>query len=298
MIVIGPSSQLLGMRTAIKTGLSFVQTEYKKFPDGECYIRIDVEDESIVAEKEVIIIQTLGAGNHADQNQRILELLMMISSIKRMGAKKIRIISPYLAYARQDKVFRPGEALIANLICKMIETAGADEFYTVDVHAEQVLKSFSIPAINLSPMKLLAEYVKTLDLRDPVIVSPDKGAMKRSKSFAQHFGKNTLVEVFSKERDVITGEMIMTGTLNVKNKDVIIADDIISTGGTMASAIQISKKSGARKVYAVGTHLLLIEDAIARILHAGVDEIIGTDTIQNPFAKVSMTDLLADAILR
>ncbi len=298
LIVIGPSSQLLGMRTVQKTGLDFVQTEHKTFPDGECYIRIKIDDESKIAGKEMIVIHTLGASNHADQNHRLLELIMIISSLKRMKAKKVRVFTPYLAYARQDKAFRPGESLIAHVICKMIENAGADEFYTVDVHADHVLESFSIPAFNLNPMKLLAEYVKTKNLKDPVVVSPDKGAVKRSKSFAQFFGKDVPVEVFSKERDVITGDIKMTGELNVEKMDVIIADDIISTGGTMSSAIKIAKKSGARNVYAIGTHLLLIQDAITRILDAGANEIIGTDTLKNPFAQVSMADLLSEAILK
>ncbi|MHA1112097.1 MAG: ribose-phosphate diphosphokinase [Promethearchaeota archaeon] len=298
LILIGPSSQLLGMRTVNKTGLDFVQTEYKTFPDGECYIRIKIDDESVIAGKEIIVIQTLGASNRVDQNQRLLELIMMISSLKRMEAKKIRVFVPYLAYGRQDKAFRPGESLIAYVICDMIENAGADEFYTVDIHAEHVLEAFTIPAFNLNPMKLLAEYVKSKNLQNPVVVSPDKGAVQRSKSFARFFGKDVPVEVFSKVRDVITGDIKMTGELNVKNMDVIIADDIISTGGTMASAIKIAKKSGARKVYAIGTHPLLIQDAITRIINAGADEIIGTDTLKNPLAQVSMADLLAEAILK
>ena len=298
LIVIGPSSQLLGMRTKQKTGLDFVQTEYKTFPDGESYIRIKIDDESVIKNKEIIVIQTLGASNRADQNQRLLELIMMISSLKRMKAGKIRVFAPYLAYARQDKAFRPGESLIAHVICKMIENAGADEFYTIDIHAEHVLEAFKIPAFNLNPMKVLAEYVKSKDLQNPVVVSPDKGAVQRSKSFAQFFGKDVRVEVFSKVRDVVTGEIEMTGELKVNNMDVIIADDIISTGGTMSSAIKIAKKSGARKVYAIGTHPLLIQDAITRITNAGADEIIGTDTLNNPFAQVTMAGLIAEAILK
>jgi len=187
LIVIGPSSQLLGMRTVQKTKLDFMQTEYKTFPDGECYIRIKIDDESTIKDNEIIIIHTLGASNQADQNHRLLELVMIISSLKRMHAGKIRVFVPYMAYARQDKAFRPGESLIAYDICKMVENAGADEFFTVDVHADHVLKSFSIPAHNLNPMKLLAEYVKSMDLRNPVVVSPDKGAVQRSKSFARFF---------------------------------------------------------------------------------------------------------------
>jgi ribose-phosphate pyrophosphokinase len=296
IIVIGPASQLLGMNTVLKTGLDFVKTEYKTFPDGENYLRIKIDEDSKLKGKEVYVIQTLGASSHADQNQRLLELLMIVSSLKRMKASKIIVIVPYLAYARQDKVFRPGESVIAKLICAMIENAGADEFWTIDIHAEHILEAFSIPTINLYPMKYLADYVKSLGLSNPVVVSPDKGAVERSKSFAAFFGKNVPVEIFSKERDVISGDIKMTGKLNVEGKEVIIADDIISTGGTMASAIKIAIKSGANKVFAVGTHCLLIQDAITRILQAGANVIIGTDTIDNPFSNVTMADLIAETI--
>lgn len=294
IIIVGPASQLLAMRCAKEMGIDTLSTEYKTFPDGERYLRINVTNDEQLKGKEVIIIQSTGSSAAGDQNQRYFELFMMISTSKRMGASKIKVVVPYFAYSRQDKVFRPGECLFAQTLCKQIENAGADEFYTIDMHATHVLDAFTIPTHNLDPMKLLAESLKSLDIKDPIVVSPDKGAVDRSKAFASYFGENVEVAVFSKERDVVTGQIKMTGELPVSGKDVIIADDIIATGGTMASAIKISKKSGARKVYAVGTHALLIVNAVHTIMSAGTDVIVGTDTIDTPVSSVSMAKLLAE----
>jgi ribose-phosphate pyrophosphokinase len=143
-------------------------------------------------------------------------------------------------------------------------------------------------------MKLLADYIKSLGAKDIVVVSPDKGALERSKAFARHFGENIPVDVFEKKRDVKTGEITMSGELSLEDKDVVIADDIIATGGTMASAIKLSKESGAKKVYAAATHALMLENAKFRILNAGADEIIGTDSIDNEMSKVSLAEIIID----
>jgi ribose-phosphate pyrophosphokinase len=143
-------------------------------------------------------------------------------------------------------------------------------------------------------MKILAEYIKSLGAKDIVVVSPDKGAVERSKAFAQHFGDDIPVDYFEKSRDVKTGEITMTGKLSLKDKDVVVSDDIIATGGTMATAIKLAKESGARKIYAVATHALLLQNARFRILEAGADEIIGTDSIDNEVSKVSLAKLIAN----
>lgn len=143
-------------------------------------------------------------------------------------------------------------------------------------------------------MKLLADHIKSLGATDIVVVSPDKGAVERSRAFAKHFGKDVQVDVFEKKRDVKTGEITMSGNLSLKKKDVVIADDIIATGGTMASAIKLSRESGANKIYAVATHALLLQQAKYRILNAGADEIIGSDSIDNEASKVSLAKAIAD----
>jgi ribose-phosphate pyrophosphokinase len=293
ILVIGPASQMLGMRVKVELELESVNTETKIFPDGENYLRINIEDETLFEGKEVIIIQSTAPSAKADQNARILELIMMIEAVKRMGAERVIVIVPYLAYARQDKIFRPGECSFARNILKLINTLNIDEFYTVDVHNPEVLEEISCKAVNINSMGLLADHIRSLGTQNIVVVSPDKGAVQRSEAFARYFGEEIPVDYFEKKRDVKTGEITMKGSLSLKNRNVIIADDIIATGGTMANAIKIAKESGANKIYAVATHALLLEQAAYRILNAGADEIIGTDSIDNEVAKVSLAKAIA-----
>ncbi len=296
ILIVGPASQILGVRIAQELGIEPINTETKKFPDGENYVRINIEDETLIAGKEIIIVQSTGPSTSSDQNDRLMELFMMIDSVKRMGAVKIIVVAPYLAYARQDKIFRPGESQFGNVIIRLISSLGIDEFYAVDMHAPLIMEECSCKAINIDSMKLLADYIKYKGAKDIVVVAPDKGAIERSIAFAKHFGENIPVEVFEKERDVKTGEIKMSGVLNLKDKDVVIADDIIATGRTMATAIKLAKASGARKVFVVATHALLLEQAKFRIIKAGADEIIGTDSIDNEASKVSLAKIIADYI--
>lgn len=296
ILIVGPASQILGVRIAQELGIEPINTETKKFPDGENYVRINIEDETLIAGKEIIIVQSTGPSTSSDQNDRLMELFMMIDSVKRMGAVKIIVVAPYLAYARQDKIFRPGESQFGNVIIRLISSLGIDEFYAVDMHAPLIMEECSCKAINIDSMKLLADYIKSKGAKDIVVVAPDKGAIERSIAFAKHFGENIPVEVFEKERDVKTGEIKMSGVLNLKDKDVVIADDIIATGRTMATAIKLAKASGARKVFVVATHALLLEQAKFRIIKAGADEIIGTDSIDNEASKVSLAKIIADYI--
>jgi ribose-phosphate pyrophosphokinase len=294
IVIVGPASQILGVKIAQELGIESINTEIKKFPDGENYLRINIEDETLIAGKEVIIVQSTGPSANADQNARLMELFMMIDSVKRMGAVKIIAVVPYLAYTRQDKIFRPGESQFANAVIAMINNFGIDELYSVDVHAPIVLNECTCKAINIDSMKLLADYIKSKQVQDIVVVAPDKGAIERSSAFADQFSDNIAIEVFEKHRDVKTGKIEMKGSINLKDKDVVIADDIIATGGTMATAIKISKDSGARRVFAVATHALLLGQAKYRILKAGADEIIGTDSIDNEVCKVSLAKIIVD----
>lgn len=177
---------------------------------------------------------------------------------------------------------------------KMINSLGIDEFYTVDVHEPKILNELSCKTKNIDSMKVLADYVKLLGAKNIVVVSPDKGAVERSNAFAKFFGENIPVEYFEKQRDLKAGEIAMFGKLGLKDKDVVIADDIISTGGTMANAIMLSKESGARRIFAVATHALMLQNAKYRILTVGADYIIGTDSIDNELAAVSLANTIAD----
>ncbi|MBY9005793.1 MAG: ribose-phosphate diphosphokinase [Candidatus Lokiarchaeota archaeon] len=293
-LIIGSASQILGVKIAYELGIECIDTEFKTFPDGENYLRINLEDETILEGKEVIIVQSTGPSVRNDQNAQLFELLMMIDAVKRIGAKKIIVIVPYLAYARQDKIFRPGETTFIRTLLRIINSMEIDEFYVVDLHEPKVLKEMTCKTINIDSMKLLAEYIKDLGAKDIVVLSPDKGAVERSKTFAKHFGNNVPVKIFEKERCKKTGEIKMTGSFNLQNKDVVIPDDIIATGGTMATAISLAKQNGANKVYAITTHALLLKNAKYRILKAGADEIIGTDSIDNEVCKVSLAKAIID----
>ena len=294
IVIVGPASQILGVKIAQELGIESINTEIKKFPDGENYVRINIEDETLIAGKEVIIVQSTGPSANSDQNARLIELFMMIDSVKRMGAEKIIVVAPYLAYARQDKIFRPGESQFGNVIIRLINAVGIDELYVIDIHAPLIMNECSCKVVNIDSMKLLADHIKSKGVKDIVVISPDKGALERSKAFAKHIGENVPVEVFEKERDVITGEIKMKGGLNLLNKNVVISDDIIATGGTMASAIKLAKDSGAKRVFAVASHALLLQQAKYRIIKAGADEIIGTDSIDNEASKVSLAKTVAD----
>jgi len=295
ILIVGPASQILGVKIADELGIESFNTEFKTFPDGENYLRIDIEDETKIAGKEAIIVQSTGPSSSGNQNSRLFELFMMIDAVKRMGAVKIIVIIPYLAYARQDKIFRPGECIFANVILSIIDSMRIDELYVCDVHAPKVLQDLICnKVVNVDTMRILAEYIKSLGAKDLVVVAPDKGAVDRSKAFAKYFGEDVPVDFFDKKRDVKTGEITMSGKLSLKEKNVVISDDIIATGGTMATAIKLSKENGARKVYAVASHALLLQNAKYRILKAGADEIIGTDSIDNEVAKVSLARAIAD----
>ncbi len=297
ILIVGPASQILGIKIAQELNIRYFNTESKTFPDGENYLRINVDNESLIEGKEIIIVQSTGPSSSENQNARLFELLMMIDSVKRMGANKIVVVIPYLAYARQDKIFRPGESKFANLILRLIDYMRIDEVYVVDIHAPKILEEIQCKWINIDSMKVLADYIKSLDVKDLVVVAPDKGAVERSKAFAKHFGENVPVEYFEKIRDVKTGEITMTGKLNLKNRDVVVSDDIIATGGTMAKAIKLSKDSGANRVFAVATHALLLQNAKFKIIKAGADEIIGTDSIDNETSKVSLSKAIADYLV-
>jgi ribose-phosphate pyrophosphokinase len=296
IVLVGPASQALGLAVARELGVTAISTEFKEFPDGENYLRWAIDDEAIVAGQEVIIIQTLGAGvgPGKSQNARMLELFMMIDSAKRMGAESVKVVVPYLAYSRQDKVFRPGECKFAELVLKLIQAAGADEFFTIDVHADEIFNAVTMPCHSLDPMKALADYLKNLNLQEPVVVSPDKGSRDRADAFARYLGDVPVVE-FDKKRDVVTGEVKMVGDAAVEGQEVIIADDIIATGGTMSLAIKLSKENGAARVLAVATHPLLIGNGQYNIISAGAD-IIGTDCIDSKFSQVTMAGVIAEAV--
>ncbi|WXG40853.1 MAG: ribose-phosphate diphosphokinase [Candidatus Freyarchaeum deiterrae] len=287
-VIPGPSSQLLGLRLARCLKSSVVPIEFKTFPDGERYIRIKEEPKNGHA---VVVQSTIPP----DPNQCIIELCFILETLKEIGLEKITAVIPYFAYARQDKKFLPGEAVSGKIICDIIQNAGADEVITVDIHSKRILENFKIPIRDVSAVPLLGEYLNNFKLTNPLIISPDEGAIERARTLAVFMDAEYVT--FTKSRDKHTGEIeILIKEIDVANRDVVIIDDIISTGGTMASAVEIAKSQGAARVYAACTHAVLVGDSRFKILNAGANEIIGTDTVPSDVSFVSAAPIIAEAL--
>jgi ribose-phosphate pyrophosphokinase len=290
-VVGGPSSTELGQRIAEALSLPLVGISTKRFPDGEFYFRY-LED---VSGEELLIVQSL----YPPQDEHLLELLAMIHTARDLGASSIILFVPYLAYSRQDVRYLEGECLTSDLVRHLLEGTGADALYTVDIHSMKVLERYGIPAHNLTAAGELVRYFAKRGLRDPLILAPDdeEMALERVRYGAEVIDAD--YDCLRKERDRYTGEIkTYAKDLSIEGRDVIIIDDIISTGRTTANAACILKELGAARVFAGVTHLLLREGATRILREVGVEEIVGTDSVPGSFSKVSVAPVMARALRR
>jgi ribose-phosphate pyrophosphokinase len=289
-IIPGPASKELGEKIAELTRAEMVPVYFKAFPDGESYIRFEAES---LQDEDAVIVQTTSP----PQDQRLVQLLLMADNAKDMKAKSITTVVPYFAYSRQDKRFLPGEAFSVKTVVKMLENCGVGRIITVNAHNPAVLKMLKIPIEDLSAIPLLAEYFKERGLvRNPLSLSLGKKAV--SVAMEANAVLKGGYDYVSTKRDVLTGNVTLEDKkLPVKNRDVIVFDDIISSGGTMAKAVKAAKDQGATKVYAACVHPLLIDDSQEKILENGAEEIIGTDCVRSPVSKVSVAPLIAKALI-
>ena len=286
-VIPGPASLELGEKIAELSGLEKVNVAYKVFPDGENYIRL----EGSVQKAQVAIVQTTSA----PQDTNLMQLAFIAAAAKRNGARKITAVIPYLAYARQDKIFLEGENANIETVAAMLNTAGVDELVTVNVHSEMALAKFPFPALNLTAIPLLAEHFVRCGFKGAFALAPDKGAMYIAEQAQQVLGGGA--GHLEKQRDRHTGQTTQKGgNLDVKGQVVIIFDDIISTGGTIVGAARILLEQGATQVFAACVHPLLIGDAEKRILDAGVKEIVGTDSVPRRASKVSLASLISNSL--
>ncbi len=284
LIIGGSASQKLAAKIAKELNTTLIPIETRKFPDGERYIRIKGE-----LKDEAIVVQSTGY----PQDENLIELFLILKNLKSMGIGKIRVVIPYFGYGRQEKRFKTGEAVSAIIIAELLQFSGADEIFCINLHEDNITEFFSIPAYDLSAMPPIADYIKE-KLQNPVIIAPDKGALGFAKEIAEIL--NCEYDYLEKTR--ISPEEVKTKTknINVKGKEAVIIDDIISTGSTIVNAAEILKELGASKVIVSCVHPVLVEDALLKIFAAGVDDVFATDTLHSEVSVVSVASMVADAL--
>jgi ribose-phosphate pyrophosphokinase len=292
MIVIpGPSSLGLGWRIAERLDVEPTPVEHRVFPDGESYIKLTKP----VAGEKVVIVQTTAP----NPDTRLMQLLLMAKTAKDFGAKDVIAVVPYLAYARQDKRFTELEALSLDVIFGMLECAGVTDIVTVNIHNEASTRSVeekhNVKFHNVSAVPLLAEYLKKEGFDGAYSLSPDKGAIYIAEAASKVLGGG--YNYFEKTRDRKTGEITMAvKDLNIRGRKAVVFDDMISSGGTMAKAVEALTQQGAERVAAACTHVLYMPGAEEKIRKAGADPIIATNTIETPFSRVTVAGLIADKL--
>lgn len=277
-IVGGSASQLLSKELAKCLKANLAKVETKRFPDDECYVRIDDD----LNGEDVMLVQT----TWPDRN--IVELFLLQDAVKQFDVSSLTTVVPYYGYARQDKQFKPGEPISARALARLIQL-NTDEFITVDIHAPTVIDWFdSVSARNVHGYPAVGKHLKNKGIQ--LVLSPDEGRAENAKRVAEVVGCES--DFLVKERLDGDTVQITPKTLAVKGKKVAIVDDIISTGGTIAKAALQLREQGAAKIYAVCTHGVFAAEALKRLKDV-CDEICSSDTIENPTTCFSLASEIA-----
>ena len=266
----GNSNPKLAMDICANLSVHLGNADVTTFSDGETRVEIDEN----VRGTDVFIIQS----TCPPVNTHIMELLIMIDAMKRASADRITAVIPYYGYARQDRKVAPRAPITAKLVADLITTAGARRVLSMDLHAGQIQGFFNIPVDNLFATPILLEYMKKKYQGDgTVIVSPDTGGVERARAFGKRLGAN--LAIIDKRREGPNESQVMNIIGNVKDRRVIILDDLIDTAGTIVQAAEALKSEGAKEISACCTHPVLSGPAIERIQGSILKELIVTDTI-------------------
>jgi ribose-phosphate pyrophosphokinase len=286
-VIGGPSSEELAKKIAFKLKSKFVGCELRVFPDGESKITLKGKPKG-----KAIVVQSV----YPPVDSNLIRSLAIVSQI-RSCSSQVYVVIPYMGYARQDRQFLPGEITTMELVAKMFKAAGATKIIVVDIHSTIALQHLQIPAKNVSAIEELAKYFEKLSFNNPLVVSPDKGGIERAGNFAKLLGVDFIA--LDKYRDRKTGnvEIKSKGLEGVEGRDMIIVDDMISTGGSIVKASEFLKKQKCGKIYVCCTHALLIGDAEKKIKKAGVSKIISTNTIPGKTSVVDVSSVIVKALV-
>lgn len=285
MIIISCSHGIhLAKKIASQVKKPYSALEVKKFPDGELYFRFH----SKIKGKTVVLVQSF----YGDISDCLVEIIFASFTAKDLGAKKVYLVAPYFPYLRQDKTFKPGECVSLKEIGKLIDDC-VDKVYIVDphLHRERTLTHvFKKPSVKLTANPLVADYIKK-NIKNPLIIGPDWESYKWAEPIAKEVGCESVI--LQKRR--ISGrkvQIFLSKKIDLKNKNVILVDDMISTGNTILETVKNLKKIGAKKFNCFAIHGILVENALKKLNKAGV-KVITTNTIPSKVAKIEVSNLIS-----
>ena len=294
-IFTGNADRKLAEEISSKLGKSLGKCEVKRFSDGEIAINMN---ESVRGVDCYIIQSTCNP-----VNDNLMEILIMIDSMKRASAGRINVVMPYYGYARQDRKAKARDPITSKLVADLLEAAGADRVVTMDLHAAQIQGYFDIPVDHLVGMPILIDYWKKKEIEDLVVVSPDHGSVTRARNMAEPLG--VPIAIVDKRRPEPNKSEIMNIIGDIENKNCLILDDMIDTAGTICNAAKALMDLGARSVYACATHAVLSGPAIERIEASPIKEMVLLNTIPVPEEKrlkkitvLSTGHIFAETIMR
>ncbi len=289
-LVTGHANQALAEKISAKLGVALLDEEIVQFKDGE----IQAYYNETIRGKHVFIIQPTFS-----PAENILELLILIDAAKRASAKEIIAVVPYFGYSRQDRKDRPRTSIGAKLMANLLTAAGINRLITMDLHADQIQGFFEVPVDHLYASTVFLPYIRNLKWDNLCIVSPDTGGTKRASTYAKHLACDFAIGFKQREKANEVATLQIIGS--VKDKNVILLDDIMDTGGTLCKAADRVKELGANKVYAMCTHALLSGNAMEKLEASSIDKIIVTDTIplkrpSDKFEVLTISAVVADVI--
>jgi ribose-phosphate pyrophosphokinase len=271
-------------RTAAeKSGAELVDAYTKTFPDGERYVRVEAEPRGRVA-----VAVTTG---YPEPSSRVVEAMLLVEALRGLGAASVVAAPLYLPYSRQDRRFLRGEPVSVRTVLGGVAAAGAEAFLTVDAHKEYVLEWFPGPSANVDPSPAFASTLRPLLGGGTVyVIGPDRGAVGRARRLAEKLG--AAFDYLEKTRDRVTGEIrLKPKTVDVEGATVILVDDIVSTGGTLAKAAKLLYQQGARRVIAAVTHCLLAGSAVERLEEACIERLVCANTVKPCWDKAMQADI-------
>lgn len=265
----GSSHPELARQIAECLGISLSPLELDRFPDGEISLRI----KESVRGHDVFVVQTIAL----DPNEHLVELLVLIDALKRASAKSITAVLPYFGYCRQDRKDKAREPITAKLIADLLTKAGISHLLTMDLHAGQLEGFFNVPVDHISGLAVLSAELKKPELSNLVVVAPDIGAVKRARAYADHLHAEFAVVTKRRLNPYEVESSIVIG--DVTGKNILLADDMCSTGGTLVSAAKACREKDANRIFAVVTHGILVGDAVTLIEQSPIEALYMSNTI-------------------